>query len=124
MQPEEEWVVIAPQRPVFLFCTPGYDAPGLVDHLRAKSTGGFVFVYEMEKFRNDVFLAGGYVRVVLNASDEVLPALPEMAIACKNAGAQLIVVGNRQPVDWMRAFRVDPTASFETIEQMLRNQAK
>lgn len=61
-QPEEEWVVIAPQRPLFLVCPPDLNGPELVDRLRAS----------------------GKNRLVLNCSEEVEAALPEVAIACKS----------------------------------------
>ncbi len=99
---EEEWVVLQNVRPVFLLCPLVYDAPGLVDHLRNVS---------------------GKERLVLNCSDEVAHALPEIAIGCKCASVQLVVVGLRA-VDWMPTKVVEPGQSFAAVEKLLVEQRK
>jgi hypothetical protein len=90
-------VVMQSVRPLFLICPIAYDCPGLVDHLRMSSKE----------------------RLVLNCSDEVVTALPEIAIGCKSAAMQLVVVGLR-PVDWMRAVVVEPGQTFASVEIMIK----
>ncbi len=99
---EEEWVVMQNVRPVFLLCPIVYDAPGLVDHLRSVS---------------------GKDRLILNCSDEVAHALPEIAIGCKCAAVQLVVVGLRA-VDWMATKVVEPGQSFPAVERLLNSDRK
>jgi hypothetical protein len=94
---EEEWVVLQNVRPLFLLCPLAYDAPGLVDHLR---------------------IVAGKDRLVINCSDEVAHALPEIAIGCKCASIQLVVVGIR-PVDWMPTRVVEPGQRFASVEKLL-----
>jgi hypothetical protein len=102
VEPAEDWVVLNDAtRPLFLWCPQMYNVAGLVEYLR--------FVY-----------SSGSGKLILNCSDEMVAALPEIAIGAKCSKIALIVVGLK-PVDWIASRKVRGEDSYQVVEQIIEN---